>query len=154
MKILLAADGSAFTRIAAQHLVNHIEWFAQVPEIHIVHVHPPIPYPGAAARAGKAAVTKYHREESEGALAVAERVLVKAGVGYISHWLVGDVAHELANYARARDIDLVVMGSHGHGALASLALGSVATKCIATLEVPIMIVRKAPRRKSRAKSAL
>ncbi|MBP8298348.1 MAG: universal stress protein [Burkholderiales bacterium] len=154
MKILLAADGSAFTRIAAQHLVNHIEWFAKVPEIHIVHVHPPIPYPGAAARAGKAAVAKYHREESEGALAVAEKVLVKAGVGYISHWLVGDVAHELANYARARDIDLVVMGSHGHGALASLALGSVATKCIATLEVPIMIVRKAPRRKSRTKPAL
>lgn len=153
MKILLAADGSAFTRIAAQHLVNHIEWFAKVPEVHIVHVHPPIPYPGAAARAGKAAVEKYHREESEGALAVAEKVLVKAGVGYVSHWLVGDVAHELANYARARDIDLVVMGSHGHGALASLALGSVATKCIATLEVPIMIVRKAPRRKSRTKSA-
>ena len=154
MKILLAADGSAFTRIAAQHLVNHIEWFAKVPEIHIVHVHPPMPYPGAAARAGKAAVAKYHREESEGALAVAEKVLIKAGVGYISYWLVGDVAHELANYARARDIDLVVMGSHGHGALASLALGSVATKCIATLEVPIMIVRTAPRRKSPPKSAL
>ena len=153
MKILLAADGSAFTRIAAQHLVNHIEWFAKVPEVHIVHVHPPIPYPGAAARAGKAAVEKYHREESAGALAVAEKGLVKAGVGYVSHWLVGDVAPELANYARARDIDLVVMGSHGHGALASLALGSVATKCIATLEVPIMIVRKAPRRKSRTKSA-
>ncbi|MBK9608171.1 MAG: universal stress protein [Betaproteobacteria bacterium] len=154
MKILLAADGSAFTRIAAQHLVNHIEWFAKVPEIHIVHVHPPMPYPGAAARAGKAAVAKYHREESEGALAVAEKVLVKAGLAYISYWLVGEVARELATYARARDIDLVVMGSHGHGALASLALGSVATKCIATLEVPIMIVRKAPRRKSPPKSAL
>ena len=151
MKILLAADGSPFTRIAALHLVQHIEWFAKVPEIHIVHVHPPMPYPGAAAKAGKAAVAKYHREESEGALAVAERVLIKAGVAYTSSWEVGDVAERLAKCVKDRDIDLVIMGSHGHGALANLALGSIATKCIATLDVPIMIVRKSPRRKSSAK---
>jgi len=151
MKILLAADGSPFTRIAAHHLVNHIEWFAKAPEIHIVYVHPPMPYPSAAAKAGKAAVAKYHREESEGALAVAEKVLIRAGVAYTSSWRVGDVTERLAKFVKDHDIDLVVMGSHGHGALANLALGSVATKCIARLEVPIMIVRKSPRRKPSVK---
>jgi nucleotide-binding universal stress UspA family protein len=153
MKILLAADGSPHTRIAARQLAAHLAWFAKVPEVHVVHVQPPIPYPRAAAIAGKAAVEKYQREESETALAVAESELGKAGIPYRSSWRVGEVAPALQDYVKANDIELVVMGSHGKGALANLALGSVATKCIATLEVPVMIVRLAPPQKPRAKSA-
>ena len=144
MKILLAADGSAHTQFAARHLVNHLQWFAKRPEVHVVHVRPPIPYASAAATVGRAAIDKYEREESQAALAVAERELMAAGVPYKSSWCLGDIAAELASYVKKYGIDLVVMGSHGQGALANLALGSVATKCIATLEVPIMIVRRAP----------
>jgi nucleotide-binding universal stress UspA family protein len=144
MKILLAADGSPFTQIAARHLVNHLKWFAKPAEVHLFHVHPALPYPGAAAAVGKAALAKYQREESEAALAVAVKVLATAGVSHTSSWEVGEVTRQIAKYVKAHAIDLVVMGTHGHGALANLALGSVATKCIATLEVPIMIVRVAP----------
>lgn len=144
MKILLAADGSSFTSIAARHVAAHIQWFATPPEVHVLHARPPIPYAGAAAYAGKAAVQKYQEEEARAALAVAEKELRKAGVAFTSAWQVGEVPAVLANYARHHGIDLVVMGSHGHGALARLALGSIVTKCIATLEVPIMVVRKAP----------
>ena len=152
MKILLAADGSPFTQIAARHLVNHLQWFAKRPEVHVVHVRPPIPYPGAAAAVGRAAIDKYEREESQAALAVAERELMAAGIPYKSSWCLGDVATELDSYVKKNGIDLVVMGSHGQGALANLALGSVATKCIATLEVPIMIVRRAPPARAQASS--
>jgi len=154
MKILLAADGSAHTQIAARHLVNHLRWFAKAPEVHIVHVQPPMPYAAAAAAtAGKAAVEKYQREESEAALAVASAELDQAGVKYQSSWVVGEVAEQLARFVKSHGIDLVVMGSHGKGAFANLALGSVVTKCIATLEVPIMIVRLAPIQKSAANGA-
>lgn len=153
MKILLAADGSTYTQMAARHLVNHLGWFAKVPEVHIVHVQPPIPYPRAEAVVGKAVVQSYQREESEAALAVAENEFSKAGIPYASSWRVGDVAAELGNYVKANNVELVVMGSHGKGALANLALGSVVTKCIATLEVPVMIVRRAPPQKPTAKSA-
>jgi hypothetical protein len=71
-----------------------------------------------------------------------------ASIAYRSSWCIGDVAAELASYVKRNAIDLVVMGSHGQGALANLALGSVATKCIATLEVPIMVVRRAAPGKS------
>jgi nucleotide-binding universal stress UspA family protein len=118
-----------------------------------VHVRPPIPYPGAVAAIGPTAVAKYEREESEAALAVAEKELMAAGIAYRSSWCIGDIAAELASYVKKNAIDLVVMGSHGQGALANLALGSVATKCIATLEVPIMIVRRNPVKKPREKSA-
>lgn len=144
MKILLAADGSRFTSIAARHVASHVQWFSTPPEVHVVHARPAIPYAGAAAYAGKAAVQKYHEEEAHVALAVAEKELRKAGVAFTSAWQVGEVPAVLAAYSKKHGIDLVVMGSRGHGALAGLALGSVATKCIATLEVPIMIVRTAP----------
>ena len=144
MKILLAADGSPHTRSAARQLGRHVGWFAEPPEVHVVHVHAPIPYPGAASVVGKTAVEKYQREESEAALAVAEDELGKAHITYRASWRVGEIASELAGYVKANGIDLVVMGSHGKGALANLALGSVATKCIATLEVPVMIVRLVP----------
>jgi nucleotide-binding universal stress UspA family protein len=144
MKILLAADGSAFTQRAARHLVTHVQWFATRPEVHILHVHPPLSYLDAAAAAGKAAARKYQRQESEAALEVAEKELAAAGVPYTSSWEEGDVTRQLAKYVNEHGIDLVVMGTHGHGALANLALGSIATKCIAILEAPILIVRHSP----------
>ncbi|MGZ5036136.1 MAG: universal stress protein [Usitatibacter sp.] len=153
MKILLAADGSPHTKLAAQHLVRHAGWYAAPPEIHVLHVQPPIPYPRAESVVGKAAVETYQREESEAALAVAEGELRAARVPYRSAWVVGDVAREIDRYVKANGIDLVVMGSHGHGAFVNLALGSVATKCVATLEVPVMIVRVAARQNPTAKSA-
>jgi nucleotide-binding universal stress UspA family protein len=104
-------------------------------------VQPPLPYPRAQAVVGKAAVLDYQREGAEAALGVAGSELEKAGVAFRNAWRVGDVASELEAYVRENGIDLVVMGSHGHGALGNLALGSVATKCVASLSVPVMIVR-------------
>ena len=37
--------------------------------------------------------------------------------------------------------DLLVMGSHGHGALANLVMGSVATNVLAHCGVPVLLVR-------------
>ena len=37
--------------------------------------------------------------------------------------------------------DLLVMGSHGHGALATLVVGSVTTQVLAHCKVPLLIVR-------------
>lgn len=143
MKILLAADGSPYTLAAARHLADHVSWFAKPPEVHVLHVRAPLPYPGARGAAGKSAVEKYQKEESESALAVAIKELERRKVPFRTSWCVGDTAQEIAAYAKLHGIDMVVMGSHGHGALANLALGSVATKCIATLDVPVLIVRNA-----------
>jgi nucleotide-binding universal stress UspA family protein len=141
MKILLAADGSDYTRAAAKRLVEMMPRFKSPPQVHLLHVRPPIPYPGAAAKLGKAAVEQYEREESEVALAVAEKELSKAGVAYESWWRTGEIAREVDAFVNENGIDMVVMGSHGHGAFTNLALGSVATKIIATVDVPVLVVR-------------
>ncbi|HUI99544.1 MAG TPA: universal stress protein [Usitatibacter sp.] len=141
MKILIAADNSEFTRRAARHLVTHLSWFAETPEVLVLHVHPPIPYPGAAAAAGRAAVQRYLKEDSEAALRMATKELDKADVRYTASWVTGKAAEEIANSVKKNKVDLVVMGSHGEGALSNLVLGSIATKVIATIKTPVLIVR-------------
>lgn len=139
MRILLAADGSEYTKRAAKYLAQHISAFAQAPKVHVLNVHPPMPYAGAGVP--KKAVEAYQREECEKALAVATRELKKAGIDYKASWVVGDVAEEIRSFVKKQGIELVVMGSHGHGAFASMALGSVATKVLATVKTPVLIIR-------------
>jgi nucleotide-binding universal stress UspA family protein len=141
MKILLAADGSEFSRQAARHLVAHIGWFAKPPEIHVLNVHAPMPFHDAGALAGKGAVHGYHEEECRKALSVAESVLTGGSVPFKSNWVVGEPGKEIAKYAAANGVDLIVMGSHGHGTLRTLALGSVSDEVLRHSKVPVMIVR-------------
>jgi nucleotide-binding universal stress UspA family protein len=65
-----------------------------------------------------------------------------ARLAYTSSWRVGEVAAVINDYVRAKEIDLVICGSHGHGALANLALGSIGTKLLATLSVPPLVVTR------------
>ena len=141
MKFLLAADGSEHSRKAAKQLVKYVKFLAEPPEIHLLHVHAPLPYKRAIAIVGKDAVQKYQREESEAALKLSEKELKKADLEFESHWMSGDVAQSVQQFVKRHDIDLIVMGSRGHTALEGLALGSVVTKVLATVDTPILVVR-------------
>ena len=141
MNILLTTDGSDCSKRAARYLAEHVSALADAPEVHVLNVHPPLPYTRAASVLGKKTLEKYYAEEAHKALAVAAKVLDKAGVAYESGFRVGDVVAEIGKYVKKEGIDLVVMGSHGHGALKGLALGSVTSKVLATLGTPVLIVR-------------
>ena len=47
----------------------------------------------------------------------------------------------IAKAAQDGSYDLVMMGSHGHGALTNLVMGSVATQVLAHCAVPVLLVR-------------
>jgi nucleotide-binding universal stress UspA family protein len=142
MKILLAADGSTYTQAAARYLREHLNLFSTRVELHVLHVHPELPYSGRARSAlGAEAVERWEREESEVALAVAETELRAAGdTKVVYSWKVGPIVDGIEEYAAKHGIDLVVIGSHGHGAVAGLVMGSVARECIGRLAVPVLVV--------------
>jgi nucleotide-binding universal stress UspA family protein len=48
---------------------------------------------------------------------------------------------EIIRYAREESIDLIVLGTHGHSALASMLLGSVAEKVVRKAPCPVLTVR-------------
>ena len=52
------------------------------------------------------------------------------------------VTHErIVRFARARRVDLIVMGTHGRSGLTKALLGSVASRVISTARCPVVTVR-------------
>lgn len=52
-----------------------------------------------------------------------------------------DAAEAIVKFAAARGIDLIVMGTHGRGAVAQIFMGSVAEKVVRTAPCPVLTVR-------------
>jgi len=141
MKILLPVDGSEYSKRAADYVAQHAAWLKEPPEIHVLNVHPKMPYAGAAKVVGKAAIKEYQREESEAALKVCPKELKDLKLDAKSAWVVGDVVEEVGRYVDKNKIDLIVIGSRGRGAVSTFALGSVTTKLLTALKTPILVIR-------------
>jgi nucleotide-binding universal stress UspA family protein len=141
MKILIAVDGSRYSIKAVKHVIKHFNWFSAPPELHLLHVKLPLPSGRARSFLGQDVVNNYYREESEAALAPSEKLLRKNDIPFHGGYKVGDVAQEIQSYVKKNKVDMIVMGSHGHGALTNLVMGSVATKVLASTAVPVLIVR-------------
>ena len=56
----------------------------------------------------------------------------------------GSPLHALLDYVKESGADFVVLGSHGHGVIASLLLGSVAEGMVRKASVPTLIVPAKP----------
>ncbi len=52
----------------------------------------------------------------------------------------GSPLHALLAHVKANDVDCVILGSHGHGVIASLLLGSVAEGMVRKATVPTLVV--------------
>ena len=141
MKILVAVDGSAHSTNMLQKLAARLHWFAGTPVLTLLYVHPAVPYRGAAAWAGKDALKQYYDDESDAALAAARAALGDAGVAFDELRRVGDPATEIVKAGVDGGYDLTVMGTHGHGGLTNLVMGSVATKVIAIAHGPVLLVK-------------
>jgi nucleotide-binding universal stress UspA family protein len=141
MKVLVATDGSSFAQAAVEAFASRLAWFRATPEIELVTVHPAIPYGRAKAWAGKETVERYYAEESEAALKPSSELLASRGIAFRTSQLVGDPGPEIVRHAHAAGFDLIVMGTHGHTAMANLVMGSVATKVIAASKVPVLLVK-------------
>lgn len=61
----------------------------------------------------------------------------------------GRPSEELLSFAEKRHADLIVLGTHGRGAIGKALLGSVADHVIRQAECPVMVVRQSPDRAPR-----
>ena len=53
---------------------------------------------------------------------------------------IGKPFREILCYAKKHDIDLIVMGTHGRGAIAHMLLGSIAEKVVRKASCPVLVV--------------
>jgi nucleotide-binding universal stress UspA family protein len=138
MKVLLAADGSKFTKRMLAFVVAHDEWLGH--SFTVLTVQAPLPARAAAALSKKV-VQQHYEREAEQVFKPIRAFLSKRGIEAEFVQKVGEPGEEIAALARKGGFDLVVMGSHGFGALARLVLGSVTSRVLASCEVPLLIVR-------------
>ena len=141
-RILVATDGSAS---AAEAVAFGVELAAeQEAELIFVHVVPrldivPVTGVGGLGAAFPHKPTEHDHVLLEDAAAVAaEHELAPTTV-----LLRGETVDDLVAYADSHDVDLVVVGSRGRGALAGALLGSVSRGVLGASGRPVLVVRPA-----------
>jgi nucleotide-binding universal stress UspA family protein len=140
MRIALAVDGSKSSSAAARHALVLQRSLAAKEPIVVIYVDEPLQQ-AVALKLGVAGTQRYHDENATHALRSVRAALKRAGVEYRERLLMGDAATKIVDAARMERCDLLVMGSHGRGAMKSLFLGSVTMKVIAQSKVPVTVVR-------------
>ena len=140
MKILLAVDGSAYTQKMLAYLTSHQEMLGTGHEYTIITVQPLLP-PRARAALGKDVVEQYYDEESTKILQPVQEFLKAHGVQAQSISKVGPIADTIIHAAQDGKFDLIAMGTHGHGALGRLVMGSVSSQVLAGCTIPVLLIR-------------
>jgi nucleotide-binding universal stress UspA family protein len=140
-KLLVPVDGSQSCMRAIDHVIARMQRSQQAPELHILTVHPPIPYANAIAAIGNEAANRFYREEGNATLKSARDRLDAAAVPYKHHISVGDPADVISRFIKENQITEVIMGTRGMGAVSNLLLGSVASKVIHLVEIPVTLIK-------------
>lgn len=132
--IMVPLDGSRFAESALPVALS-VSRRTGAP-VHLVTVQEPIP--SFAYEEWENAAEEWSREYLDGAL---ERARPHAGGALTATLLSGHVVEALEEEAKARSADLVVMATHGRGALSRAWLGSVADAFIHHASRPVLLVR-------------
>lgn len=139
MKVLLAVDGSPYTKKMLAYLAAN-DMFSTKNEYTALTAQLALPTQARTAL-GKELVAKYYEDEGLRVMAPVKKFLERHGVTPQCLWKTGKPGELIAKIATEGKFDLVVMGSHGHGALVNLVVGSVATQVLASCKTPVLIVR-------------
>src|SRR5512140_501796 len=140
MKMLLAADGSKYTKKALAFLATHERLAGAEDELVVLHVQSPVP-PRVKTMVGAGIVNDYHRDEAQKVLGPIERFLKRHAAPFRTTWVVGPPAHEVLRAAKRERAHMIVMGTHGHGLISRALMGSVAQRVVADSDIPVLLVK-------------
>jgi nucleotide-binding universal stress UspA family protein len=139
-KILVATDGSPASAEAVEFGLELAEEHdATVLFVHVAPTTEIVPVGGFAGAMPR--VPHQLDAHDRAALEEAESLAEQRGIPASSKLLVGDVVDEIVAFGDSQDVDLLVVGSRGHGALASALLGSVSRGILRESKRPVLVVR-------------
>jgi len=140
MNILIAVDGSPCTKRALAYLAAHDEWFGPSHQYTVVTVTPAVP-PGVKAMVDGDLLQAHYGDEAEAVFKPIRAFF--QGQGLTAEYIgkVGHAAEKICELADAGGCDLLVLGSHGHGSVINMVLGSTATKVLAGCKTPVLLIR-------------
>ena len=140
-KILVATDGSpSSTEAVAFGVELAAEHAAELIFVHAVPTLDVVPMAGfGIGGAFPHEITEHDRTLLDEAAAVAAEHEIFSTTAILR----GDTVDEIVAYADSHDVDLIVVGSRGHGTIAGALLGSVSRGVLAESKRPVLIVRAA-----------
>ncbi|MBA2849590.1 universal stress protein [Thermosulfuriphilus ammonigenes] len=81
-------------------------------------------------------------QEGEKVLEKARKIAQEMGVSLNTRITEGRPPEEIVEVAKNLGCDLIVMGSHGHGMLGKLLIGSCTERVLAMAPCPVLVVKK------------
>ncbi|MDP1900379.1 MAG: universal stress protein [Rubrivivax sp.] len=151
LKVGIALDGSKYGVAAMRFFVKNRDLFGAAPTVTLVHVVPDLLnlfVPGYFGRVPAPSLRPEQVEAMqcaafENAMAPARKLLERAGMVATEVRLIGNnPGDQIAAYATKNKLDLIALGSQGHGALESAVLGSVAARVAAQCRAPLLFIRE------------
>jgi nucleotide-binding universal stress UspA family protein len=126
----------------ARHVVHQAAWLARRlrAEIILLHVVTPLSYPAGLLESGHEITARdLHAHIVQRAQEDLDQALHPEldGIAVTRVLLRGDPAHEIVKMARDRNVDLIMMSTHGYGAFYRFLLGSVTAKVLHEIQCPV-----------------
>ena len=138
--ILVPVDGSDSSVRAVKAAIQAMKELGDT-KLHIITVHPPIVSGNVKRFFSAEAINDYYQDEGRNALLPAKTVLDEAGISYEDSVQVGPVAPTIAKYAKDHGWDLIIMGTRGLCSVTGMVLGSIATKVLSLVDIPVTLVK-------------
>jgi nucleotide-binding universal stress UspA family protein len=140
-KIVIATDGSEAAHEAIElGLELATEQRAEPIFVHVVPEIEVMPTSGFSM-AMPPAIPHEPTEDDRAPLEAALELAAEHGIEARTELLAGNPAAEIVAYADTVDADLIVVGSRGHGRIASALLGSVSRGVLSDSKRPVLVVR-------------
>jgi len=137
--ILIPCDGSDSALRAVRYAASLAKEISDL-QLELLNVQDPLPQKVHAALSEQE-IALWQAGEADLIVQPAKQILDAAGVRYQVRSRVGSPANEIAQHARETQCDAIIMGTRGLGAVANLMIGSVATKVIHLVEIPVTLIK-------------
>lgn len=141
LKILVAVDGSENASRAVGQVLALARNSREPLEVHVLNVQPPVTFGDVKKFVSPETLNAYYHDEGTKAIAGARARFDQASVPHTYHIGVGPVAETIVQYAREHGCAQIVMGSRGLGSVSSFLLGSITTKVLHLVDVPVTLVK-------------
>ncbi|GAC1584154.1 MAG: universal stress protein [Polyangiales bacterium] len=114
-------------------------------KVHVLHVYqiPVYGFPDGALMAGPEVATRLGESAQKGLDHLVERHRSR-GVAIATTLRQGTAHEEIVSVGADIGADLIVLGTHGRGAIAHALLGSVTDRVVRTSPIPVMTIRYQP----------
>lgn len=148
LRIGVAVDGSEYGEAAVRWALSHRDLFGPQPQFELLHAVRELPMQTKTLLANLAdmsftqeKVRELRKLEYARAVRSTLPLFARAGQPVKQVELTGEAGEQLAAYAR-RNLDVLVLGSHGQGLFKAAVLGSVATRVAARCTTPLVLIRR------------